>query len=787
MSSHDEEFFRRLRAMFSVEAEEHLGSISSGLLELEKGGEAARTAAVLERIHRAAHSLKGASRAVDLRDIEQFCQVLESIFSAWKKDVLVPSVEHFDQLHHALDLMHTLIALTGPLTPELIARRDTELRTLRAVEAGAPPAFASPVPAGFGEPQPEADSPGDKVTSTPAAASTLQPAPAAPSQPAVAGTGAGSPPEEPHVVETVRIASAKLERQVLEAEELLPLKSVFAQYGARLRELQELLALWNKRWGQASGEARWLREAAAAQGGSAAAALAEFLDTNQDLLRGVTQRVRSLGTDMERDRVGAARLIDTLLEDSKRLLMLPFSVLSDAFPRIIRDICRDQRKEAELTILGGEVELDKRILDGMKDAFIHILRNCMDHGIEPPDRRAALGKVPCGSITISVAQIAGNKVEIVIADDGGGIDTRQVYEAAARRGVVRPGAFAELQEQALLDLVFHSGVSTRAMITELSGLGLGMSIVRQQTERLGGRVSLASMPGAGTRLRIELPVALATFRGVLVRLGEATFVVPRTAVLRVLRFPREDVRTVQNRETLALDGRAVALVRLEAVLGVASARPRGDLTHGEAILLATSQGTIAFTVDEVLHEEDVLVKPLRRPIVRARNIAGASVLATGQAALVLNVEDLVKSAAAAAAQGPQAAQPVSAAEAPAGEARRVLVVEDSITSRMLIKGILESAGHTVRTAVDGVEAFTALREDEFDLVVSDVEMPRMNGFDLTGQIRADRRLAHLPVILVTALEKREERERGIDAGANAYVLKSSFDQSNLLEIIRRLV
>jgi two-component system chemotaxis sensor kinase CheA len=233
-----------------------------------------------------------------------------------------------------------------------------------------------------------------------------------------------------------------------------------------------------------------------------------------------------------------------------------------------------------------------------------------------------------------------------------------------------------------------------------------------------------------------------------------------------------------------VDGRALSLARMNAVLGITLRA--AHLNSSDAIPVAIFHAggqRIGFAVNEVLHEEEVLVKPLRKPLVRVRNISGVTILGSGRPVPVLNVADLMKSA-----QSSVAPAAISAPAAkPQGPSGKVLVVEDSITSRMLLKGILESAGFQVKVSVDGMDAFTALREDKFDLVVSDVEMPRLNGFDLTMRIRSDKRLADLPVILVTALESRTERERGIDAGANAYIVKSSFDQSNLLEAVRRLI
>jgi two-component system chemotaxis sensor kinase CheA len=321
------------------------------------------------------------------------------------------------------------------------------------------------------------------------------------------------------------------------------------------------------------------------------------------------------------------------------------------------------------------------------------------------------------------------------------------------------------------------------MITELSGRGLGLAIVSEKAEKLGGRVAIESRRGSGTTIRMTLPLTLATFRGVLIEAARRLFIIPTAQVERVTRFEPQAVQTVEGRRTLVLNGRVVALADLADVLQLPAARQDADRPEATPVLvLGAGEQRVAFAVDAVLDEREVLVKRLAKPLSRVRNIAGATVLGSGEVAPILNVPDLLKSAriAGAALLAPASAQPAEAT------AKRILVAEDSITSRMLLKGILESAGYNVKTAVDGIEAYTALRAEDFDLLVSDVEMPRMNGFDLTARIRAVSTLAELPVVLVTALESREDRERGIDVGANAYLVKSSLNQSNLLEAVRRL-
>jgi two-component system chemotaxis sensor kinase CheA len=328
-------------------------------------------------------------------------------------------------------------------------------------------------------------------------------------------------------------------------------------------------------------------------------------------------------------------------------------------------------------------------------------------------------------------------------------------------------------------------VSTSPIITDISGRGLGLAIVREKVEQLGGTIAFDTKTGTGTSIRIHLPLTIATLRGVLVRIEEHYFVIPTPSVEQVARADRGDIRTVENRETVTLNGQAVSLVRLSDVLELPSQNTDFDAsTKIPVVVLGAGTARIAFCVDEVVGEQEVLVKSLGPQLVHVRNVAGASVLGDGRVVPVLNVPDLLKSAVrqSAVSRGSIAPQKQDVAEK-----RSILVVEDSVTSRSLLKNILESAGYHVITAVDGIDAYTTLKTATFDLVVSDVEMPRMDGFDLTSKVRADKQLADLPVVLVTALGSREHQERGIDVGANAYIVKGSFDQSNLLEVVKQLI
>ncbi len=717
MNESPDEFMKSLMAAFRGEAEEHVQAISAGLLELERTSAPDQQAALVERIYREAHSLKGAARAVSQTDIEALCQALESGFAAWKRQEWQPLPVAFDTLQHAADLIQRLVETPGGVGPARVAQMVADIGQLRS---------ASPRP-------PAAD----------------RPEVAEPALPATPGP------------DTIRVATRKLDGLILQAEEMLAVKLMVGQRAADLRELRLQFAEQIRHWAKAG------------EGVAESAALHQ--------LRLLEGKLHVLSRLAEHDSHAVGRLVGDLLDGSKALLMLPCASFLNVLPKLVRDLCRDQAKEADFVVRGGGVEIDKRILEEVKDALIHLVRNCIDHGIEKPAERIRTGKPARATITVAVTQVDGNKVEIAVTDDGAGIDVENVKAAAIKYGVLSAAAAGELDEAAALSLMFLSGVSTTPVVTEISGRGLGLAIVREKADKLGGRVSVQTQSGKGSSFRLLLPLTLATFRGTLVQACGQTFVIPSTNIERVGRVLADKIKTVENSETLSLNGRAVSLVRLSSVLELPAPAPAAEeplwLTF---VVIAAGEKRIAFGVEAVLGVQEVLVKPLGQPLVRVRNIAGATVLGSGTATLILNVADLLQSA-------PKARPFVRSVPVRAPERKAVLVVEDSITSRMLLKNILESAGYRVRTAVDGLDALSILKTEPFDGVVSDVEMPRLNGFGLTEKLRADRKLSELPVVLVTALERPEDRERGVDAGANAYIVKSSFDQSNLLEVVRRLI
>ena len=795
MDNKNTEFLKRLRATFRIESEDHVRAISAGLIELEKTSKTSapeRQAQVIETIFREAHSLKGAARSVSLNDIESICQPMESMFAALKRQEISLNPALYDLLHQATDVITQLVAETGEESAPAVRSRGRELiRQLKDLSGGAM----------------QSELPRSRASRYPESATH----PLIPSLTTLGSTRRGEREEKPSearrgeleakqsfeelnplslkkqeepkpvtMAETVRIPLAKLDPLLHQAEEMISVKIAAHERARELQEINGELASW-----KTEADTWKTRQSTGPQWN-------ELLEWNTARLNALQSRVAAATMAAEQDRRALSRLVDEQLETMKSVLMLPVGTLVEVLPKLARDLARTQGKEVELIIQGADIEIDKRILEELKDPLIHLVRNCIDHGIAKPEERTRGGKPSCGTIRLTFVAKDNRRMEVSVSDDGSGVALDKVSAAAVKMGLLPADAAKHPGAQETVQLIFVSGISTSPIITDISGRGLGLAIVREKVEKLGGSVSVESNKDAGTVFRLVLPMSMATFRGVLVRVGEFLFVVPAINVERVLRVREEDIKTVENRETIRLNGQILPLARLRDTLelpvrknGSAAFMTSGlrEANHKPVIVLASAEKRIAFLVDEVLQEQEVLVKGLGAQLKRVRNIAGATVLGTGKVVPVLNVSDLMKSAVRSAAAS---RKDTAAGQTPA-RAGRILVAEDSITSRTLLKNILETAGYRVTTAVDGADALTQVRSGEFDLVVSDVDMPRMNGFELTAKIRADKKLGEMPVVLVTALESRDDKERGIESGANAYIVKSSFDQSNLLEVVRRFL
>ncbi len=749
----ENEIQKQLLAAFQDETRERIEALYSGLSSLEKDmDEGELPEEILESVFREAHSLKGAARSVNLPVIESLCQEMESIFASIKDQTLAFSVDLFDALYAATQLIEKSVAPEADA--EEISRDIKDMvQSLTDVTSRTRPEEKPTEDASDKVPEKHLDT--QKQTTKPLFASS------------------------------VRIPTDKLDALLLKTEELIPVKQSASQHLNRIQHLNNSFQDWKQKWEHFQKDFR--RHQNLQDPELAIDRTIEFIEDTQDFIHDADQQMKQTAATLEKSNRNFSGLIDDLLDETKKTSLMPFSTLFTVFPRMVREIAKDRGKSVDLKTAGETVEIDKRILEGMKDPLTHLLRNAVDHGIESPEIRRSQGKPAMGTIRVTVSQPESNQVNLEVADDGEGINIEAIKADAVKKGMISADDAAALSGEDALNLIFNSGISSSAMITEISGRGLGMSIIKDSLDHLGGRMRIYSEPGRGTVFTIKLPVTLATFRGVLIKISGLLFILPTAQVRHSLKIRPETIKTAENQTIISFNGRPLPLVYLTDVLGLPKSKLRNKRFEKKAIpavIMENGATQIAFCVDAVINEQEVLVKPLGKQLKKVRHIAGATILVTGQVVPILNVKEVIETAS---GQSLSIDQPATDDSEHAERPKSVLIVEDSFTSRTLLKNILEASGYQVKTAIDGTDGLSRLKSEGFDAVISDVEMPRMDGFELTAGIRADKSLAALPIILVTTLDSAKNRERGLEAGADAYIVKSSFDQSNLLEVLDRLI
>jgi len=535
----------------------------------------------------------------------------------------------------------------------------------------------------------------------------------------------------------------------------------------RLRD--ELSSLQPKADGQADQDettrfSEWLRQC-----DQATAALLSELER---LARRLSLETARVGTSTRR-----------LEEEVLSVRMQPVSTLFRTFPRAVRDIAKQLGRSVRLTTEGGETELDRKILEAIRDPLLHLVRNAVWHGIESPSEREAAGKKPEGLIRLKAWQ-QGGQVFIEVADDGRGIDPAAVRDAAVAKGVVDRQTAQLLGRDECLRLIFEPGFSTSRTASDIAGRGVGLDVVKSSVEEMRGEVRVASEVGQGTAITLVLPLTLAVARALLVRCGSNKLAVPSASVELTLKLKPGDLQRVAGKRAVVIRNAAVPVLPLSRVLWSDRTGGTGQTPSLYLVVVAHSQQRFGFLVDELIGEQEIVVKPLNAPVRRVPNLAGAAVLGEGDVVLVLHVPEVV-AAARTLVLGETGREPASASDD--RSTKRVLVVEDSPTARDIERNLLEAEGYQVDTAGDGVEALQKLAEQPFDLIVTDIQMPRMDGFELLDRVRSDQRYRDIPVLIVTTRDSEEDRRRGLEAGADGYLVKSALHPSELLEFARRLV
>jgi two-component system sensor histidine kinase and response regulator WspE len=749
--------------LFREEVRTHAAALNAGLLELE--GDPGNSQRV-EPLMRAAHSIKGAARIVGIELAVRLAHALEDAMVAAQHGRIRPSAAHIDLCLRAADVLAGLAEVTEARVTEWAANQEAAIADLvprlQAMAEGRAEPAAGPAT------QPLTQAPASEQLPTTAAA---VPAMAHGENEPAAVPASAAPAamvEAPEAV--VRVTAQSLTRLMgLAGESLVQARWLqpFATSLMKLRKHQDHLA-------ELLDE---LAHSLSADGGNHVGIVGEARRQAVQCRQILTERIG----EFEDHAAQAEDLNSRLYREVIVSRMRPFADGAHGFPRMVRDLARRLDKQVRLDIQGSGTEVDRDILEKLEAPLTHLLRNAVDHGMEPPDIRRAAGKPETGTIQLEARHRAGMLV-LTVRDDGGGIDIERLRQKVVERRLAKSEMAGALSEAELLEFLFLPGFSTAQSVTEFSGRGVGLDVVQDTVRKVGGSVRVTTRPGHGTTFTMQLPITLSVLRAVLVEIAGEPYAFPHNRIDRLVRVPRSRFHSLEHRQFVTVDGQNVGLV-LAAQLFELPAEPQAS-EELPVLLLSDNVGQYGLVVDAFRGEQDLVVRPLDPRLGKLPNISAAALLDDGSPVLIADVEDLVRSMDQLIQTGSLRRCQRTVQAAPR---KRVLVVDDSITVREVERQLLRAHGYEVAVAVDGQDGWNAARAESFDLIVTDVDMPRMNGFDLLRYIRGDTALTRVPVMIVSYKDREEDRLRGLELGASYYLTKSSFHDDTFLRAVQDLI
>ena len=767
-----------LRELYKASSSEHLQKLESELMLLEKNPQDTNA---IEEFLREAHTLKGDSRMLGLSEIEMLMHQLEDCVEGIKTGKGEITPELCDRLYRGIDAVNQLSrqAITGEKvevnTFEILAllmgaesSSPSELNTLGDDDdlfADRSSSDSDLFDDSDGEDDLFADTV-DLIDDTAAETPEIQAIQTAASV-------------RDYHIDTIRVEPKKLDTLMTQASELTVTKLRISQ---QVNEIEQMATLWEEWNKDSSLNSSLIKQIENNLPPEKFHLLQYFFYSTQQRLESLGSLVGNLKTRANEDITSLGIISDRLESGIQELRQLPLSTVFNLFPRMVRDLARQQGKEINFIIEGGDTKTDKRILEEIKDPLLHLLRNAIDHGIETPAERASLGKPTTATILLRGYQ-SGNSIGIEISDDGRGLSLDSIKSTALKRKIHTEAELASMSEAQIHSLIFASGFSTRTEVTELSGRGVGLDVVRANVERLKGSIQVTSEPGNGCKFQVRLNTSLATTQVVIVAIDNTLYAIPLEFIQTMLTISSQDIFAIEDSQTIMFADRPTSISWLADLLQLP--RSKNKLTSNNqnlaCIILQIGSDRFGVIVDALIDRQDVVLKPQSKLLKRIPNIAGATILGSGEVCMILNPTDLLHSLRKGSWQ--DVAHLVDRIETK----NKLLLVEDSVLIRTQMQRLLKGAGYDVSVAVDGLEGWNKIQEEHFDVVVSDVEMPNLNGLELTTKIRQNNQYADLPIILVTTLASPEDKRRGAEAGANAYLTKGDFDQKLLLNTINQLI
>ncbi|MCX5806502.1 MAG: hybrid sensor histidine kinase/response regulator [Proteobacteria bacterium] len=755
--------------LFRIEAENYTKILEAGLVGVEQN----QTPEKIEPLMRAAHSIKGAARIVGLDAVVGIAHAMEDVLSTAQQGKLKLAAEHIDMLLRGNDLFLHLTTIDIAAIPEWLAGQSEAIDllslNLREILTGQSTAAPENKPAAAGS-----EVQGKKELTLPEAPEKNILATEVSGPPVNQDVTLKARPEEKSEESFVRVASESLNRLMGFAGEclvqarstkpfstsLLKMKDGHLELGSALEEIFEFTKNKSipKEIQEKFGES--LKQ----------------LDQIRDLL--VTQIV-----DFELFSRNLEHLADRLYGEVVAIRMRPFSDGLPGFPRMVRDLAKSMGKKVAFRIIGESTKVDRDILEKLEAPLTHLLRNAIDHGLETPEERITANKPPEGTLILEARHSSGT-LNIRLTEDGRGIDAERIRRKVVEKGHASKEMAANLTEGELLDFLFLPGFTTAKKITEVSGRGVGLDVVLSMVQKVGGSVRVETKPGSGTSFYLQLPLTLSVLRALLVDICGEPYAIPLSRIDRILQSDQNNLKILEDKQFYTFENEHIGIVDAHQVLRMPASDERYPGLY--IVVISDRLNQYGLVVDRFLGERELVVIPLDTRLGSIPNISAGTILEDGSPVLILDVDDLVRSIDNLLTHS-KLQKVGDRKEVAGGFRKRILVVDDSLTVREVERRLLENSGYDVTVAVDGVDGWNTLALNRFDLVISDIDMPRMNGIELIKKIKGDPNLRSLPIIIVSYKDREEDRMMGLEAGADYYLTKSSFHDESLNNAVLDLI
>ncbi|MCP4346326.1 MAG: hybrid sensor histidine kinase/response regulator [Desulfobacterales bacterium] len=794
--------------LFRSEMEVHSGTLSDGLLALEDdsgGGATPSRSEIIESLMRAAHSIKGGARIVELNAAVKLAHTMEDCFVAAQKGEIPLGSDDIDILLKGVDMLNQIAENAEEESTEWLSAHQKEIDDLVAdvssILSGTPlnksankKTVLSPAgPAENGlKQQYQANQLSSEQQQARDTAISVYTPPEPPTEPE-------PPPSQLSVVSPQTPAEQrKAESRIQKAEDTRQ-RSTDKDRMVRVTagKIERLMALAGEvvvgsRWLPPFSESLLKLKKTNIELFNILEKMQEEPGTNQKLVPRAMEKARKANSyllerlnQLDMFTSSSENLSDRLYHEIISVRMRPFADGIQVFPRMIRDLARELDKKVKFDIMGKNTEVDRDILEKLEAPLSHLLRNALDHGIETPEERVNADKPETGTLRLEAAHRSG-MLMITVSDDGRGVDLDELRLKILEKGLTNAEMVGKLSEAELMEFLFLPGFSTLSSVTEISGRGVGLDVVHNMVHEVRGIVRAVSKPGKGLSFHLELPLTLSVVRTFVVEITKETYAFPLARIDRCLMLSDNDIETVEDRQYFRFGNKNISLVDIHDVLELE--KPFLEKDRLAVIVVSDRVHAYGLVVDQFLGECDLVVRPLDQRLGKVSDISSMAIMLDGSPVLIFDVEDLVRSIDAL-LNGQKRLQKIgqSAEAAKEKKGKHILVVDDSITVREMERKLLMSKGYQVDVAVDGMEAWNLVRTNTYDMVVSDIDMPRMNGFELISHIKQNDNLKSLPVMVVSYKNKEEDRLRGLEAGANYYLTKSSFQDNSFIDAVVDLI